>query len=33
MQSVSVITSDLLRERGIANLNDALRDTPGIDLL
>lgn len=31
-QSVTIVTSDLLRERGTSNLNDALRNTPGISL-
>jgi catecholate siderophore receptor len=31
-QSVNVITGDLLRERGTTNLNDALRNAPGISL-
>lgn len=31
-QSVSVINGDLLRERGTTNLNDALRNLPGISL-
>ena len=31
-QSISVIGEDLLRERGTSNLNDALRNMPGISL-
>lgn len=31
-QSVTIVSSDLLRERGTSNLNDALRNTPGISL-
>lgn len=31
-QSVTIVTSELLRERGTTNLNDALRNTPGISL-
>src|SRR5262249_52947808 len=31
-QSVSVVSGELLRERGTTNLNDALRNMPGISL-
>ncbi|MBA2587676.1 MAG: TonB-dependent receptor plug domain-containing protein [Alphaproteobacteria bacterium] len=31
-QSVSIVTSNLLKQRGTTNLNDALRNTPGISL-
>jgi len=31
-QSVSIVTADILRQRGTTNLNDALRNTPGVSL-